>query len=518
MKRKKIALWAVSGAASLSLVSGCASNEGTKVEGKPADSGKQQQPIVIDWMNYPGAIMENSYGQTFLENKFNIKLKKVYPIAYDDYKKKQQLMLTSGEVPDVLFVFDPGDLNKYASQGLLAEVPFSTIEKYAPRTKANLDKQAPQGWFYSQSGGKNYGVPTFYYTGQFHTKQAWRTDLLQKAGITKIPETIDEMTQAFAALKKIGVYGMSSNGQSYYNQFHSLFGAFGVMPTQWMEKDGKVVNGAVQPEAKEALAVLSDWYKNGYIDPEFVTGKDLIPKFAAGKYAFMDAASATATDESDPNSVISAVKKVDPNGKVEFGPLPKGPRGQTGGWAWGTAGNIWAFGKQVEKDPAKLQKALEILDALQNDEQTWLALAWGEKGKHWDFKDPAKSPSGGLKRLSPYDDVNKLQAEGMPELSNGTMYWGGQPNLDLNGNYNANKEKAKLYNHSVSDIFGKSDILPSSGKFWSDLIKLKTETYAAIIRGDKPVSSFDDFVKQWNDKGGAQLEKEANEMYKQVKK
>jgi len=45
------------------------------------------------------------------------------------------------------------------------------------------------------------------------------------------------------------------------------------------------------------------------------------------------------------------------------------------------------------------------------------------------------------------------------------------------------------------------------------LIKLKTDTYAAIIRGDKPISVFDDFVKQWNDRGGSQLEKEANDLY-----
>lgn len=506
-------------------LAGCSKSTGGASEtaspsGSPSSAtATPAAPLTIDWVNFPGSTTESNYVSQYFEKKFNIKLKQVYTTAYGDYKQKLQLRLSSGDIPDVMFVFDPGDLNKYASQGLLAEVPMDTITKYAPKTKAGLDKQAPQGWYYTNVNGKNYGLPTFYYTGQFHTKQMWRTDLLEKAGIKKIPQTIDEFTQAFAALKKIDVYGMSTGGNSFYKQFQTIFGAYGVMPTQWMLKDGKVVNGAVQPEAKEALAQLAEWYKAGYIDPEFVTGKDLDPKFISGKYAFYDNANVYSLDETNPNSFINLVKKADPNSKVEFGPLPKGPQGKTGGWAWGTAGNIWAFGKQLEKDPAKLQKALQIIDEIQNNEETWLALAWGEQGKHWDYNNPAQGADSGLKRLAPYNDPTKVQAEGLADISNGTTLWAAQPNIDMIGKYYGKKmqDLYKLYNNSISDIFGKSDILPSSGKYWGDLIKLKTDTYAAIVRGDKPVSYFDDFVKQWNEKGGSQLEKEANDLYNSMK-
>lgn len=517
--RKKAGAFLATALLGAAALSGCTAggNDPAPAAGANGQSGAR---LEIDWMNYPGAIAEQSYGQQYLESTFGIKLKKLYPIAYADFKQKQQIQLSSGEVPDVLFILDPGELSKYASQGLLAEVPLDLIAKHAPRTKANLDKQAPQGWYYTNVGGKNYGLPTFYFTGQFHAKQVWRTDLLTKAGVAKIPETLEEFTAAFAALKKIGVYGMSTTGQSYYNQFHTIFGAYGLMPTQWMLKDGKVVNAAVQPEAKEALTLLADWYKAGYIDPEFVTGKDLGPKFNAGKYAFMDSAHVTSTDEDNPNSIVSAVRKVNPEGKVAFGPLPKGPKGLSGGWAWGTAGNIWAFGKQLEKQPEKLAKALEMMDAMQNDENTWLALAWGEKGKHWDFKDAAKGVEGGLKRTPSYEDVTMLQKDGIVDLASGVTFWGAQPNIDIIAKYygKSGLEKFQLYNRSIFDLFGKSDILPSSGKYWGDLLKLKTEAYAAIVRGDKPAAYFDEFVKQWNDKGGAQLEKEANELYQASKK
>ncbi|MDG0814566.1 extracellular solute-binding protein [Cohnella rhizosphaerae] len=507
------------------LLGGCASNdESSGTQGAsssaPAASGTQssaaEQPLLkVDWMNLPGLIQEHSYGQQVLESKFNIKLEKVYPISGNDFKQKQQLMVSTGDVPDVMIVMDPAELSKYAAQGLIAEVPVEMIEQYAPNTKKKLDQDAPQGWYYSNVGGKNYGLPTMYFNGQFHSKQVWRTDLLEKAGIAALPKTIDEMTQAFAALKKIGVYGMSSNGNSYYNQFPTIFGAFGIMPTQWSLKDGHVVNGATQPEAKAALAQLAEWHKAGYIEPEFVTGKDLGAKFNSGKFAYLDNALATATSEDDPSSLINAIHQVDPAGKIDFAELPTGPNGQSGGWAWGSAGNIWAFGKQLEKEPEKMQRILQIMDTIQNDEETWLALAWGEQGVHYDYVDPAVGAASGLNRIGVYTDMAKLQEAGIADPTNGATFWASQGNFELVEKY-YNKDVLNIYktgNKPMVDLFGKADLLPSSGKYWPDLIKLKTEAYVKIIMGQEPLSYFDAFVKEWNAKGGSQLEEEANALY-----
>ena len=50
--------------------------------------------------------------------------------------------------------------------------------------------------------------------------------------------------------------------------YDCVFGAFGLYPQIFTEKDGKVVYGAVEPEAKQALEVLHRWYEEGLIDPE----------------------------------------------------------------------------------------------------------------------------------------------------------------------------------------------------------------------------------------------------------
>jgi len=479
-----------------------------------AASATPSKPIEIKWMVPTADLTANSRTIQVLEEKFNVKIN-YYSIPSADYVQKQQILLTSGDVPDVMFIYDPNQLFKYASQGLIAELPLPTVAQYAPKTKSVLDSFAKQGWFYTNLNGKNYGLPTTYFTGQFNAKQGWRVDLLKKAGVDKIPETIDEMTAAFAKLKQIGVYGMSTNGNSYYFQFWSIFGAYGVMPTQWMLKDGKVVNGAVVPEAKEALTQLADWYAKGYIDPEFVTGKDLDKKLVEGKIAYSHSTTVASFDPNNPQSALSSMKKINPNADFQAASLPKGPRGQQGGWAWGTAGSIFAFGKQMQQQPEKVKKVLEIMEAMRNDEQVFLDAGVGVKGKHWDYN-TASDPQSGIKFLSPYDDVAKLATEGLRNNFDTLFAGGPAPAIFEKALGKASVEQMNLYNKPVWDIFGKSDVLPSSGKYWGDLTKLKLEAYTQIVRGDKPISYFDEFVKQWNDMGGAQLEKEANELYKSV--
>lgn len=477
-----------------------------------AAKSTEGQPMEIDWMlrtNY-SPLPDNSYGQKYIEDNFGVKLK-VTSIGYDDYQQKQKILLSSGSVPDVFYAASPSDLKKFQSMGLLAEVPTDMIKQYAPGIYEGINKYAPNGWYIPNIDGKNFGLPTYYYSGQFASRAVWRTDLLKKAGIDKIPDTLEELEQAFAALKKIGIIGMTTKGNSDFAAFMQIFGAYGVMPTQWELKDGKAVNGAVQSEAKEALALLADWYKKGYIDPEFVTGKDFQQKIFDGKVAMYDYLGADAFP-----SWVDAQKQANPDATLALAPPPQGPAGR-GTWAWGLTGNSWVFGKQLENQPEKMQRILQIFDTLQNDEQLYVGMYWGVQGTHWDYADSAKGVEGGLKYLPPYDDPAERDKLGM-DVAYANLFVQ-QPNPAIADKY-YDQDLLKIQkdgNYPHTGLFGKADAVPDSGKYWPDLMKLKVETYAKIVNGTQPVSSFDDFVKQWNELGGAVLEKNANELYQQLK-
>ena len=43
---------------------------------------------------------------------------------------------------------------------------------------------------------------------------------------------------------------------------------------------------------------------------------------------------------------------------------------------------------------------------------------------------------------------------------------------------------------------------------WWKLEELENNTYIEMIVGEKDISYFDDFVKEWNEQGGSQITKE----------
>ena len=75
----------------------------------------------------------------------------------------------------------------------------------------------------------------------------------------------------------IGLSGPQSGGALYATflassnnvyGFDPIFSAMGSYPGYWIEKDGAVTYGSIEPETKEALEFLQKMYKGGLIDPE----------------------------------------------------------------------------------------------------------------------------------------------------------------------------------------------------------------------------------------------------------
>ena len=42
------------------------------------------------------------------------------------------------------------------------------------------------------------------------------------------------------------------------------------------------------------------------------------------------------------------------------------------------------------------------------------------------------------------------------------------------------------------------------------------EVFADIVMGNEPIEAFDDFVEEWNSRGGDQITQEVNEWYNSV--
>ena len=115
-----------------------------------------------------------------------------------------------------------------------------------------------------------------------------RTDIMEQAGIEKMPETIDEFTNMLRAMKSLS--GDSSMRQAPLTTLSTLElpgieGAFGV-ECEWIDNGDGTLSNRVETEGyKEYLLYLKSLYDEGLLDPELPTNKtnNVQEKFTSGK-------------------------------------------------------------------------------------------------------------------------------------------------------------------------------------------------------------------------------------------
>ena len=115
----------------------------------------------------------------------------------NDYTKNVDLRMTSGDLPDAIIV-NVAQKEVYGSQGAFVDMK-PLIDKSASNINKYLNDN-PDLKMLLTTDGKIYGIPhenplttavTFY-----------REDMFNKAGITSVPRTIDELTEALVKLKE----------------------------------------------------------------------------------------------------------------------------------------------------------------------------------------------------------------------------------------------------------------------------------------------------------------------------
>jgi putative aldouronate transport system substrate-binding protein len=89
------------------------------------------------------------------------------------------------------------------------------------------------------------------------------------------PKTMDEyvnIVRTFVKNGKPGTVGMALQKDLFgatYAVLDGFFNGYHAYPNTWIEKDGKMAYGSIQPEMKKPLQVLADMYKEGLLDKEF---------------------------------------------------------------------------------------------------------------------------------------------------------------------------------------------------------------------------------------------------------
>jgi putative aldouronate transport system substrate-binding protein len=195
--------------------------------------------------------------------------------------------------------------------------------------------------------------------------------------------------------------------------------------------------------------------------------------------------------------------------ELAFGQPPVGPTGKRGiPQEPLIQGAMSLFGKQLEKEPDKFGMLLKFYDFVHSSYENFLTATYGFEGKTYIWENNAVKPING------YEDLKKQQGAG----GNTNTTLGSLPFVFGQKMFSSQTEFARKYKMNENGV--RNELiggLPSSGKYSTELNKIQSEAYLSIIDGSKPISYFDEFVKNWKTAGGDQLTKEANEWFSNIK-
>ena len=468
-----------------------------------------------------------------IKEKYNVEFEVIGRQGGDPYVETIKLRIATGDVPDMFWDMPFPVYDKFVEQGILAELSENMIEEKMPRYTAWLNKWLGDDPYSAQKrNGKIYSMPIIWSLGVNGQVPGIREDWLNNVGITKFPETLDELEVVFEKFtnddpdnngKKdtygtAGVIGTRANDFTYF--FSYVFGAFGSYLGIFTEENGTVVMGDIRPQTKDALTVLNRWYEKGIIDPEFPvdTFGVVQNKWFAEKigYAVNWWWSLSEPDVMWDGSWQANLVKSNPDAKVTVIDFPKGPEGDQGNHQGGPlAGSGMLWGKHMEEEPGKMERYMEIFDEFSFNGESMEFSFYGIEGETFKLKNI--DGGAGVEWIPPYDDELVRNTFG---LSDGIAFPGCFNDYDLQysmgwfGNTNRTDDKVAVEAKGT----GKADILshlekPVYNQNKDVIAQYTKKNFVDFITGKRPLNEFDEFVEEWNSMGGKEVMEEARQKY-----
>jgi putative aldouronate transport system substrate-binding protein len=352
-----------------------------------------------------------------------------------------------------------------------------------------------------------------------------RQDWLDKLGL-KQPKTIDDIEKVARAFVEqdpngngkadtVGLVGPISGADIMQGQgFASILSMYGAYPGYWIkDKDGQVVYGSIQPEAKEGLAKLRDWYAAGLIDKEFALRTEESELTAAGRAGMFYGpwwmplgVQIGNSMKNDPTAHwVSLAAPVDAAGNFNthtepvsdsFVVVKKGVKNPEAVMLalnttieadWGIADDASKLDPSVGKGWWPMRFVIEPADATTR--------------KHLMLKDVVDGKADvdtlTTEMRTVYDAIKAADFDPTKDLGAWSWYWsyliGAAPLAQSNLN-------------PVYDL--RSTFTKTMDDKWTTLFKLEQETYLKIIVGKEPLESFDTFVENWKKLGGDKITEE----------
>lgn len=530
--KRKITLVLAAAMVTSSVLAGCSGGSGKNSE---ADASATQSQKTYDFKMLGMRLTPNKDSEVM--KKFNENLGgntlEVTGVPDPDYLAKIQLLLSAQDLPDIFLTWS----NKTVLEKATAKFTEDEFKQYMPDVYDLALKNFSNNGYSKESmfsrmmvDGKFAGVGVGQQLLQTPYGMIVRADLLESIG-KSMPQTIEDWDDVFKAYKQKypDQYPLAARGKDWIvGAFRWQMGAYGVSVDGWHLNDGKLVYGPFMPEMREALGKLQEWYKEGYLNPEWVTmdSNAYTNEFYRGNTLFLQVSSTTGNIVKPPyipGSAPDLAAAQIPDINMEWGPYPALENGDKPIYVASdllNGTNFLAFGSHLEKDRDKLYAAMEVVNQSLSKDMIILRN-YGIEGKTFDYIDGVPVVKAELNN----DDVKQREGFGwMGSLSQLGNDW------DLAKEFMPKTVKDQLAAliEDPDGLYGENNLAvtvttppgPVTSPSGEDLtVKNKAmfdqwmTLYTEIIANKKSLEDYDAFVEQWKKQGGDEMAEAVNHLY-----
>ncbi len=241
-------------------------------------------------------------------------------ISQSALKERKQIILASGELPDILwgFGFTPTELIRYGdNEGLLLDQTPYLTEEIMPNLSKFLVAYPETASCITTPAGGVYTLP--YYRALFagySSAMYIDQNLLDSYGL-EVPDTLDGFTAMLKKFKEENGDVVPLGGSaSFLNPFYYILNAYGFIGqsatfgAKVAIRNGEAVIPAYDPIYLQALTTMKEYYDAGLISQDFFTLDDVTVKaqMAEGKIGVYGSMAYTVNPEYDFFSHWTAVK------------------------------------------------------------------------------------------------------------------------------------------------------------------------------------------------------------------
>ncbi|WP_215695399.1 extracellular solute-binding protein [Clostridium sp. MCC353] len=534
---KKLASGCAAGLLALALA-GCGGRTGLKEGEIIYTMGRQTQQNTK--MPEGDTYEDNAYTRLVRE-RLNAVCIDDFEATGDAYERQVSLSLAAGDLPDFMKVGNKDLLDELVENDLAADLT-DVYENYASGYLKEvydsygsrcLDAASYNGRLMALPGTNLDSAPNILWV---------RADWLETLDLPVDPEgdgriTLDElelMAEAFMEADPDGTgnpvgialaYWLNANdyGSSTYCMT-GIAGALGAFPRQWMEDGGgNIVYGSVQPETKEALSILHNWFEQGIVDPQFGTRTwdDITALLTNGQTGIAFGVWHI------PDWLLNSVHAMHPQARLKAFVL-EDEEGRVNVFHNNPANGYIVVRKGYEHPELAVQIANLFYDELVNEkdlEHTFPeAAAYLKNGVDGSVRPFNIEVNKYTSLLDDYEDIRMgvagqiapeeaKTAESQNVIKSIRKYLEDPQNAETGdwSKYHSRMEgielirsltKSQAFSWTEPAFWGTTKTMETK---WANLQKLEEETFIKLITGDLPMEAFEQFVESWYSQGGAEI-------------